>query len=252
MSSPASLTRKSRAHSGLRRTRAHPSPDKATAKLISDFLGSAQVLASSVNQVVEKRLLREVAGSRLSFSQCKLLKLVALKETHTLGDVAVFLGISHAAASKAVDKLVRRKLLRRTEGQPDRRAIQLSPTETSRRLLAAYDDAKNKKLAKILRQFSPAELHRTAALLDRLAAGLIDHSASPDQLCLQCGIYFRDKCLLRDLTRRTCFYQQQTTARNGPPAPGEGSGKGSKQAQRPRARRIPEGEEEQWPKQPPG
>lgn len=183
--------------------------------LVNDFLGSTQVFASGLGAIVEKQLLRDVAGSQITFSQFKLLKLVALKGPHTLGDVAAFLGISHAAASKAVDKLVRRKLLRRTEAQPDRRAIELSLTESSRQLLAAYEAAKNRKLAKIFGQFSAAELHRAAGLLDRLSAGLINRSAPPDELCLQCGVYFRERCLLRDLVRRTCFYQQHKSPKKG-------------------------------------
>lgn len=189
-----------------------------TPKLVNDFLGSTHVFASGLEAIVEKQLLRDVAGSQVTFSQFKLLKLVALKGPHTLGDVAAFLGISHAAASKAVDKLVRRKLLRRTEGQPDRRAIQLSLTESSRRLLATYGAAKNRKLSRIFREFSAAELHRTAGLLDRLSAGILDHGARPDELCLRCGIYFREKCLLRDTLHRTCFYHQRNTRKTSRPA----------------------------------
>ena len=188
---------------------------RITARLVNDFLGSTQVFASGLSQVVEKKLLRQVVGTQLSFSQFKLLKLVALEGPHSLGDVALFLGISPAAASKAVDKLVRRKLLRRTEAQPDRRAIQLSLTESSRRLLAAYETARDRELARLFRGFSSAELHRAAGLLDRLSAGLFDHSAGPDEVCFQCGVYFRDECLLRKLTRRTCFYVRRRTAGNG-------------------------------------
>jgi DNA-binding MarR family transcriptional regulator len=43
----------------------------------------------------------------------------------SLGDIAAFLGISNAAASKAVNRLVRRKLLRCREGETDRLSIRL-------------------------------------------------------------------------------------------------------------------------------
>jgi DNA-binding MarR family transcriptional regulator len=184
-------------------------------ELINDFLGSTQVFASSVNNVVEEALLSQVAARQLTFSQFKLLKLVALTDAQTIGDVAAFLGVSNAAASKAVDKLVRQGLLVRSEAQADRRAIQLSLTESSRRVLAAYDAAKNRKLAGLFRQFSPAALRRTADLLDRLSAGLVDHhSAKAEDLCLQCGIYYRKKCLVRQLVRRNCFYHRRKS-RNG-------------------------------------
>lgn len=191
-----------------------------TATRINDFLGSAHVFASAVNMVVEKKLLREVAGPDLTFSQLKLLKLVAYTDAHTIGDVAVFLGVSDAAASKAVDKLVRRRLLRRSEEVADRRASHLSLTRPSRRLLAAYEAAKNRKLARLFGNFSPAELQQTEDLLDRLSAGLVGHNTVSGELCLQCGIYFRDQCLLRELVERPCFYQQHKSRADGRPTQG--------------------------------
>ena len=173
-----------------------------------DFLGSAHIFASSVEEIVEKSLLHEVAGKQLTLSQFKLLKMVELTAARTITDVASFLGVSNAAASKAVDKLVRRKLLRRAEGQPDRREICLSLSESSRRLLVAYDEKKTRKLAQLFHGFPEDELRRTARLLDRLSAGLVDHHAGPEETCLQCGIYFRDDCLVRRLVGRHCFYQR--------------------------------------------
>ena len=195
-----------------------------TIEIINDFLGSTQVFASSVNDVIEAGLLREVGPRQLTFSQFKLLKLVALTDAQTIGDVAAFLGVSNAAASKAVDKLVRQGLLVREEAQRDRRAIQLSLTASSRRVLAAYDAAKTRKLASVFRQFSAQDLQRTADLLDRLSAGIVDHTAQAEELCLQCGIYYRKKCLVRQLIHRQCFYHRHRSRKDSPAAPpGNGS-----------------------------
>ena len=191
---------------------AHP------ADLINDFLGSTHVFASSVNDVIEERLLREVGPPQLTFSQFKLLKLVALTDAQTIGDVAAFLRVSNAAASKAVDKLVRQGLLVREEAQSDRRAIQLSLTASSRKVLAAYNAAKDRKLASVFRQFSAQDLQRTADLLDRLTAGIVDHTAREEEICLQCGIYYRKKCLVRQLVRRNCIYHRQRSRKNTPAA----------------------------------
>lgn len=185
-------------------------PETKLADLAHDLLGSAHVFASAIEGTVEKRLLEEVAGKHLTLSQFRLLMLVALTDAHTINDVGMFLGVSNAAASKAVDKLVRRKLLRRKEGQPDRREICLSLTESSKRLLAAYQQKKQRKLATIFRGFAGDELRRTVNLLDRLSAGLLDHHSHED-VCLQCGIYFRNRCLVRKLLNRECFYLRNRT-----------------------------------------
>jgi DNA-binding MarR family transcriptional regulator len=183
-------------------------------RLINDFLGSTQVFATAVNDIIEEKLLRSVAGKRLTLSQLKLLKLVANTDAHSIGDVAAFLGVSNAAASKAVDKLVHRKMLVRTEGAKDRRAAELALTPRSRKVLAAYDVARNRKLAAVFRSFSPEQLRRTTEILDRLSAGIVDHNAKPEEICLQCGIYFRDDCLVRKLVGQRCFYTVHRTRRN--------------------------------------
>ena len=191
-------------------------PRAGTEDLVNDFLGSTQVFATAVRNVVEEKLLREIAPPQLTFSQFRLLKLVAMTNAQTLGDVATFLGVSNAAASKAVDKLVRRGMLVRSEAQTDRRAIELSLTEPSRRLLAAYETAKNRTLAKVFRQLSPKDLRHTADLLDQLSAVIVDHTAKAEEICLQCGIYYRKKCLIRQLVQRNCFYHRHKTRKNAP------------------------------------
>ncbi len=184
------------------------------AKAIDDFLGSAHVFASAVDHVIEAGVLRAVAGDQLTVSQLKLLKLVAITEAQTIGDVALFLGVSNAAASKAVDKLVRRKLLRRAEGEKDRRVIHLSLTAASRRVLAAYDAAKEHKLRHVFQDFADADLRRSAELLDRLSAGIVQHNEQ-DETCLQCGIYFRERCLVRQIVKRNCFYKRRKNGDGG-------------------------------------
>jgi DNA-binding MarR family transcriptional regulator len=183
-------------------------PDTNTPEMIRELLGSVQVFSWAVRNVLEEKLLSETARGRLTFSRFKLLKLVAFTDSHTIGDVAAFLGVSNTAASKAVDKLVRRRLLRRTEGHTDRRASELSLTGEGRRLLSAYEAARDQKLTEIFSACAPEQLCGTVAILDRLSANMMDHSANPQELCFQCGIYFREKCLLRELVRRTCFYQK--------------------------------------------
>ena len=180
-----------------------------------DFLGSAQVFATAVRDVMEEKLLHQVAGKQASLPQLKLLTLVARTDTHTIGDVAAFLGVSKAAAGQTVEKLVRRRWLRRTVEKTDRRSAKVSLTESGRRLLAEYESSRNQKLAKVFRGFSDKELRHMADLLDRVSAEIVNHSVKPEEICLQCGIYFRERCLLRNRMGRTCFYQKHRDMREG-------------------------------------
>jgi DNA-binding MarR family transcriptional regulator len=186
--------------------------------LSNEFLSSARVFAWSVREVIEKKILRDVAGEKLTFPQLKLLYLVAHTDDHIISDAADFLGVSNAAASKAVDKLVRRRLLRRVEVQVDRRSSQLFLTEAGRRLIEAYEAARDKLVAKVFAQFSPGELRQTAEILDRLAGVIVSYGADPDAICLQCEVYVRDQCRFGDVGRRKCFYKLHRSVREGPAA----------------------------------
>ena len=111
--------------------------DDRTASAIGDLLASASIFSSAVNELMADRL-RDVAGDRLTFAQLKVLTLVAHTEGIGVSDIATFLGVSPAAASKAVGRLVENGLLDRAAVPSDRRALHLSPTEDGRRLLEGY------------------------------------------------------------------------------------------------------------------
>ena len=156
-----------------------------TAQLSNEFLSSARVFAWSVREVIERTVLREVAGDKLTFSQLKLLYLVAHTDTLNIGDAAAFLGVTCGAASRAVDKLVHRRLLRRVAPAEDRRSFRLSLTETSRKLMDAYQAARDSRTLKALQEFPAEDLKRTAELLDHLAGAIVSTGPNPNAPCMQ-------------------------------------------------------------------
>jgi DNA-binding MarR family transcriptional regulator len=194
--------------------------NSVTDNVIYEFLSGARVFAKAVRDVIERAVLQEVAGAKLSMPQLKLLYLVAHVDSVTIGDAAAFLGVSSSAASKTVEKLVRRRLLRRTDIQGDRRSSHLSPTESSRRLLQMYEEARNQKAVEIFSQYSPDVLRHIAELLDHLACGIASQKAgmSEDAACMQCDFYYRDNCRFRQFGARKCFYQLHRKDQQDQPA----------------------------------
>ena len=144
--------------------------------LIRDFLGSVSGFAAAAGEVLECEPLRQVSRGRVTRSQLKLLEHVAAAGGRTIGDAAAVLGVSSQAASKAVDKLVRRRLLRRSDAESDRRASVLTLSDTSRRLLAALEEARTRRIEEIFLPFSTEDLRRTAGFLRRLANSITNHS----------------------------------------------------------------------------
>ncbi|MGO9096755.1 MAG: MarR family winged helix-turn-helix transcriptional regulator [Bryobacteraceae bacterium] len=179
------------------------------AGLIEDFLGSTHIFALALTHVLEETLLRDVAAGQLTPAQMKVLKLTAQAQAPTVGDVATFLGISDAAASKAIDRLVRRNFLQRIETQADRRSSHLAVTPAGRCMLAAFETVRRRRLAEVFDQFPPEELHRTAQLLDQLAASIVSTSGKPGEICLQCGVYFKERCLLHGAASQNCQFRSR-------------------------------------------
>jgi DNA-binding MarR family transcriptional regulator len=180
-----------------------------TAGLIENFLGSTHMFALALNDVLEDNLLRDVAAGQLTPAQMKVLKLISQAKQPTVGDVATFLAVSNAAASKAIDRLVRRNFLKRAEGKEDRRASELAVTASGRRVLAEFEAARRRWLAQVFRRVSTEHLKLAAGVLYELASSIVATSANPEEVCLQCGVYFKDRCLLHDAVRGTCQYRQK-------------------------------------------
>lgn len=210
---------------------------RETSALIQEFLGSVRVFSQTVRITVEEPLLGALSRGRLSFAQYKLLRLVAGADGHSIGEVATILGVSSAAASKGVDKLVRRRFLRRTEAKLDRRAMHLSLTAQGQQAVAAYEQARDAKLLAFFQATPAADLSRAIALLDNLSSSLVDHGADPEELCLQCGIYFPDKCIVRQRGNRRCYMARLRAAKNQEPPPEAGAAPARPTAQR-RTRKV--------------
>jgi len=180
--------------------------------IINDFLASMHIFSSAIDELMAEQLHEELGGA-LTIPQLKLMKLIAKTKIGSLSEVAAFLGVSNAAASKAVDRLVRRGHVTRKESTDDRRATRLELTENGKDLLDKYEAAQNRVLEGLFRQFMPEDFIETAELLDQLSCDIVENEHGPDQLCFRCGIYFRDKCLLRNVAPRICYCELSKRAR---------------------------------------
>jgi DNA-binding MarR family transcriptional regulator len=179
---------------------------KAVPVGISDLLGSTRAFVTLLEEVAAERLRRESGRARITLAQLKLLNYVSRMRRHRVGDLAAILGVSNAAASKATDRLVRRRLIHRQVMPGDRRAVELSLTPRGAQLLADFASARRNLLH---RDFRGAPLHQvraTVTLLDRLSARLLEHCQSLHPQCIRCGLDPREHCPLRAISGNRCFY----------------------------------------------
>jgi len=52
------------------------------------------------------------------------------------------------------------------------------------------------------------------AFLERLTKAIVTHSGNGEEVCLQCGIYLLKRCLVHDVKRAECSFQQRAARRN--------------------------------------
>lgn len=182
---------------------------EAKTALIEQLMGASHVFCSAVNRLLE-RTLAEVSDGQLALSQLKLLLLIA-RPGHRLkvSDVAEVLGVTNAAASRAIERLVQRDLVARTTSREDRRAVDLALTPRSRELMVRFEEARNRELELLFEAVPEQELQRGAALLDEFSVLLLDLERPGKERCLRCGMHFRTGCVLRDVLGKECAVAEQ-------------------------------------------
>ncbi len=174
-----------------------------------DFLGSAHVFTSALTDVMERKVVDQVSDGELTFEQVKVLQLLAKPDGHNVSDVAAFMRVSNAAASKSIEKLVRMKLLQRSEGKTDRRAAHLFLTDAGQRLLTKYGFLRLRAFTRITEGIPREDIQNLSRTLDKLSARIVSQILGSNNVCLQCGIHLRERCVLNEETGGLCTYRRR-------------------------------------------
>jgi len=120
------------------------------------------------------RFIRKEMRSRrapsLSVPQLRVLTFLNHVPGAPLASVTEHLGVSRSTASAIVDRLVRRKLVNRTEDPQERRCVVLTLTPAGAQHLQQAREATSTRLAKVLAGLSAADLLQVTAGLTLLGS----------------------------------------------------------------------------------
>jgi DNA-binding MarR family transcriptional regulator len=170
---------------------------------MEELLGSAQVFSAAVGGLLEAQI--HHAGLDVALSQIRMLALIERLPACGIADLADYMGVSSAAVSRAVDRLVRRGLVDRSTAGEDRRAVDLVVTEAGRSMVHRYQGSVREALGELTGSLSPDRVHEAISLLDHLSLIMVQRYADVDDACFRCGMHFRDKCVLRRVVGRRCL-----------------------------------------------
>jgi DNA-binding MarR family transcriptional regulator len=137
--------------------------DDYTQELLPDLAAFVRFIM----QTCGRDFFQAVGELELSFSQVKVLQVLADEpDDISVKGLADRLGLSLPAMSRAVDDLVRRELVTRTEDAEDRRMKRVRATAAGRRLLGKLIELRIAGLSGFLETLKPAErarLHKALA-----------------------------------------------------------------------------------------
>jgi DNA-binding MarR family transcriptional regulator len=141
-----------------------------------DFVAAFDALVQAVRRA---RGAPVQAGDRsLTLSQYALLRGLADRTEARVYELATEASITAPTATRILDALERRGIVRRNRATDDRRAVTVTLTTSGRDQLSSQDEwmrartrAFHAKLPPHEREFAPDLLVRLAALIDELAAG---------------------------------------------------------------------------------
>jgi DNA-binding MarR family transcriptional regulator len=137
----------------------------ANTQLVQRLVESLGVLSCIINKEASAELLQTVADLDLSFTQVKSLLVLRESDGLAVKDLGARLNLSLPAASRAVDQLVQRGLVGRTESAVDRRSRLVALLPAGRELLDEFTRARTSALERWAESL-PAD--QQAALLDAL------------------------------------------------------------------------------------
>jgi DNA-binding MarR family transcriptional regulator len=158
------------------------------------LLRQTHIFASTVREILEVKLLREVSEAPLSLPQLQLLKLMARDGQHQVSEAAHFLGVSPPAATKNIDKLEGLGLVVRERSTGDRRATLLSVSPKGRRLVEEYERRKAQLVTPVLERFRPEELAQLTTLMERFSVSLLERETPEAGFCARCCGYVESGC----------------------------------------------------------
>lgn len=186
---------------------------------VLELTASAQLFAGGVRQLLEG-VLEEMEVERLALSQLHLMQLISRPGRRLkVSDVADFLGVSNAAASRAIDRLVQRDLVDRRLAPDDRRAVDLSLTPRGAELLVDFKERRDAEFQRLLGDVDDHALETATRVLDDLCVRLLDLGEESQERCLGCQLHFRPGCVLRKMLGRDCLVAAEIYGSGKPKAP---------------------------------
>ncbi|MGE5618000.1 MAG: MarR family winged helix-turn-helix transcriptional regulator [Sphingomonadaceae bacterium] len=154
----------------------------------------ADLFVAIVEKLMTQRLLDESFDQQVTPSQLVALRYLSLNESSLMSDVAEGLGISFPAATKTIDRLVRKGLASRSEDQRDRRVVRIRLTEKGMSLVQNIYRERTRRFTAVLDRLDPAARDALLQGIEGFITSAIGDEETARSVCLHCGSEHHDSC----------------------------------------------------------
>ena len=145
----------------------------------ADFLAGFDALAQAVRRA--RGTTGRPGDGVLTLSQYGLLEGLAHRRAARVQELAAEAGVAASTATRILDALERRGIVRRTRSSQDRRAVAVSLTKLGEHALQAQEEWLRGRERAFYASLPPAEQELAPDLLLRLAALIDELAAGPDE-----------------------------------------------------------------------
>ena len=140
------------------------------------------------------QLLRELDEREITLSQLQALTQIAERGKCSVGALAEGLGITHPAAVKLADKLVRKELVDRRVGAEDHRQSELTATAEGLRLVNRIRRERAQRLVYLLDQMPGEDRQALIQGLQAFVTAALKDEGALDQICVNCQALLPSDC----------------------------------------------------------
>jgi DNA-binding MarR family transcriptional regulator len=133
-----------------------------------DLMVDAVLSASRVLVAIAARSLAD-AGEEVTLTQYRSLVVLASRGPQGVAALAEAVAVTPPTASRLVDRLVKKGLVRRRTDRQDRRQVRIALTETGRHLVDAVSARRRQEIAALLATIAPETQRSVVDVLSQLA-----------------------------------------------------------------------------------
>jgi DNA-binding MarR family transcriptional regulator len=162
-----------------------------------DLEHTSDLFVAVIEKLLTQRMLDESFEHQVTPSQLVALRYLSLNESSLMSEVAEGLGISFPAATKTIDRLVRKDLAARSEDPHDRRVVRIKLTNHGRSLVEEIHRERARRFDLVLDRLDPgarSALHRS---MEVFITSAINDTETARSVCLHCGSKHHDDCPVR-------------------------------------------------------